>query len=78
MSDPLLRRYAAIILDEAHERTVQSDILFGILKQVQHRRKQPVNGKIVCCYHCLIYKVREMIIIFGFSYIFVLFCNVGS
>lgn len=35
MTDPDLSRYSTIILDEAHERTLNTDILMGLLKQVQ-------------------------------------------
>ncbi|RUP43195.1 P-loop containing nucleoside triphosphate hydrolase protein, partial [Jimgerdemannia flammicorona] len=33
MADPELNRYSAIILDEAHERTVSTDILMGLVKE---------------------------------------------
>lgn len=39
MIDPLLSKYSWIILDEAHERTVNTDILFGVLKSAQDKRK---------------------------------------
>lgn len=40
ISDPLLSKYNWVILDEAHERTISTDVLFGIVKDAQRKRKQ--------------------------------------
>lgn len=36
--DPLLSRYSVIMVDEAHERSLSSDILLGLLKKIKKRR----------------------------------------
>ncbi|XP_059934787.1 probable ATP-dependent RNA helicase DHX35 isoform X2 [Mesoplodon densirostris] len=38
MVDPLLTKYSAIMLDEAHERTLYTDIAIGLLKKIQKKR----------------------------------------
>ncbi len=34
MSDPKLSRYSCIMIDEAHERTLSTDVLMGLLKEI--------------------------------------------
>jgi pre-mRNA-splicing factor ATP-dependent RNA helicase DHX15/PRP43 len=38
MIDPTLSKYGTIILDEAHERTLSTDILFGLIKELIPKR----------------------------------------
>lgn len=54
IADPLLKKYSVIILDEAHERTVNTDVLFGIVKLAQKERTESNLEKlkvisIFCC-----------------------------
>mmetsp|Transcript_16927 Transcript_16927/g.12104 ORF Transcript_16927/g.12104 Transcript_16927/m.12104 type:complete len:181 (+) Transcript_16927:1280-1822(+) len=39
LNDELLEEYSAIIMDEAHERSLNTDVLFGLLKKVAAQRR---------------------------------------
>jgi ATP-dependent RNA helicase DDX35 len=38
--DPLLTRYSVVMVDEAHERSLSSDVLLGLLKKIIKRRPE--------------------------------------
>jgi HrpA-like RNA helicase len=42
ISDPLFRRYGSLVIDEVHERLIQTDILMAVARRALiERRKQP-------------------------------------
>ena len=36
LREPDLDQYSAVIMDEAHERSLNTDVLFGLLREVYH------------------------------------------
>ncbi|CAE6425567.1 unnamed protein product [Rhizoctonia solani] len=45
LSDPSLSRYSIVIVDEAHERTLRTDMLLGSLKRIQQDRKEGSSSR---------------------------------
>ncbi|KAI8466158.1 MAG: DEAH-box nuclear pre-mRNA splicing factor [Monoraphidium minutum] len=43
LEDPMLSKYQVVILDEAHERSLNTDILFGLLKKLVTVRDAPLK-----------------------------------
>ena len=46
--DGNLKQYSIVMLDEAHERTIHTDVLFGLLKKVNVDNKCLWGGGCVC------------------------------
>lgn len=89
INDRLLLEYSVIILDEAHERTIHTDVLFGIVKKAQKIREErslaalkvgicllALNKMILsylCVSMCIFYLILYVLFIYTYISVFFLF-----
>lgn len=45
LGDEWLERYSVVVVDEAHERTIRTDVLLARLKEILAKRNAPGTGK---------------------------------
>jgi ATP-dependent RNA helicase DDX35 len=38
LQDPLLSKYSVLMIDDVHERSINTDIILGLLKKIQRKR----------------------------------------
>lgn len=48
LADPLLQKYAVIMIDEAHERNIFTDVVLGLLKKII-KVSSIITGSIFTC-----------------------------
>ncbi len=64
LSEPDLESYSVLIIDEAHERTLHTDVLFGLVKDIARFRsdlKLLISSATMVCILCL-YKCLFLIV----------------
>ena len=47
LREPDLDQYSAIIMDEAHERSLNTDVLFGLLREVNEFVSTPTKSLLI-------------------------------